>query len=465
MGLRRLAGSIAGKVAIAALRRVGRAATTAPGRVVLGLDPDFIGSVTGDARRVRTAVTGTNGKTTTAALMESCMRASGWSVVRNSSGANMLPGIASALVERVTAAGRIDVDAVVAEVDEATVPGLVRAMAVDVFVVTNFFRDQLDRYGEMDRTVAYVRRGLENFGGSTCLNADDPLVADLAPSVKADSTVFFGIDPLVDDDEGTDVELAAGVDTQFCPRCGGRFVYTHRVYGHLGDYHCPDCGWSRPRRHVVGRELPGKGTGVALEISFARGESIEVNLAIPGIYNAYNAVAAAAGAHASGVGLDDIRVGLEGFSGAFGRMEVLDIGGRELVLALSKNPVGFDQILGAVVSDDEAAAVVLGINDGHADGRDISWLWDVDFEMLCKRPDIRVSCAGSRAEDMAVRLKYGGIPAEGLRVEGDLASSVDAALEGVVEGRRVYALLTYTALLQLRSGLQRRGLVREMWRG
>ncbi|MFP4200673.1 MAG: MurT ligase domain-containing protein [Clostridia bacterium] len=465
MGLRRILALAAGKISIALLRALGRGATTAPGRVVLWLDSAFVRYLARDARRVRAVVTGTNGKTTTAALLESMMDGFGWEVLRNSSGSNMLPGIASAMAEVARFPGRLSVDAVVAEVDEATMPRLVEEMAPEVAVVTNFFRDQLDRYGELDHTVSYVREGLAGIRRAACLNVDDPLVAGLMDTLPAGvEPITFGFDPLPENRREDDAEVG-GLDTQFCPRCGERFQYRTRNYGHLGDYSCPGCGWSRPEREVVGVQLPGSGGSVRMRLEFAGGESIEVTLAIRGAYNAYNAVAAAAAARVAGVGPAAIKEGLEDFGGAFGRMERLNVGGREVVLALSKNPVGFNQILRAVLDDAEAGSLVVGINDNLADGRDISWLWDVDFELLAETENLPVVVTGTRAEDMAVRLKYGGVETSSVEIEGQGGSALKRAVDLCPGGRRVYALLTYTAMLDLRGELQRRGLVREMWRG
>ena len=456
----------AGKAGIGMLRAVGRGATTAPGRVVLALDPGFIRAAAREARRARVLVTGTNGKTTTSALLEAAMVADGWTVVRNASGANMLAGIASAVAERVGPWGSMVADALVAEIDEATLPALTATLDADVAVVTNFFRDQLDRFGELDRTVGYVRRGLGAVRGTVCLNADDPLVADLARDLATDARpLMYGVEPTPENRLTGEEGLPPGLDTQFCPRCGERFEYTYRTYGHLGDYRCPGCGWSRPNRAVLGTQLPGEDAGLFLEISFPAGDPIRARLGVPGLYNAYNAVAAAAAAFAAGVDPRAIRAGLEGFAGAFGRMERLRVEDREVVLALSKNPVGFDQILRAVVDDPRAGSLLLGINDGIADGRDISWLWDVDFELLLEREDVPVVASGRRAEDMAVRLKYGDVAEDRIRVENDTMDGLEAAIAATPEGACAYALLTYTAMLDLRARLQRRGLVREMWRG
>jgi len=463
LGIRARLAHIFGKLGIRVLRLLGRAATTAPGRVILAVDPGFISRVSGQVRHSRAVITGTNGKTTTAALLEGMMAGAGWKVVRNASGSNMAAGIATALVDHDAISG---CDALVAEVDEAALAGVAAMVQPDLAVVTNFFRDQLDRYGELDRTVDLVRRGLERVRGTACLNADDPRVADLADSLPGEvDTVFFGLAGEASGGERDAVDpAAAGLDTQFCPRCGGRFTYEGRVFGHLGDYRCPDCGWRRPARHVVGRILDADGAGLLMAIDFPDGDSLVAKLGVPGAYNAYNAVGAAAAARAAGIDGPAIRAGLEAFTGAFGRMERLSLEDREVVLALSKNPVGFDQILRAVADDAGTGAVLVGINDGHADGRDISWLWDVDFEML-DAGEVPVVVSGTRAEDMAVRLKYGGLDLERLQIVGDLEGALERAVERSPRGARVYALLTYTAMLGLRERLERRGLVGEMWRG
>jgi len=467
LSLRVFVSLLVGKFLIRLLRLLRRAGTTLPGRVALAIAPGLVERVSASVRISRALVTGTNGKTTTAALFESILNTSDLKTIRNVSGANMLPGLASVLVEHSNFRGMIDRDVLVAEVDEATMPMALPQISPDLIIVTNFFRDQLDRYGELDHIVALVRSSLAHARGVVCLNGDDPqaarLVDDLPSGVKP---VLFGFDQ--GSDTGTVApSTAEGVDVQFCPDCGSRLGYHHITYAHLGSYFCSHCGWDRPRLDVVGTIISEHGlTGARMQIEFGDiEEQIDVSLRVPGAYNAYNALAAASAARALHQDPEAIRTGIEEFSGAFGRMEKVSLPEGDLLLALVKNPVGFNEVLRTVQASEGDKVLLLAINDHLADGTDISWLWDVDFGRFADREDVHFVVSGRRAEDMAVRLKYAGVSQDRMQVCPDLEESVSKALHRSQNKASVYVLPTYTAMLELRGIMARQGLVRRMWEG
>ena len=461
----------AGKVAIAALRFSGRGASTLPGRLALRLDPTLIGALARRLRRGSAVVTGTNGKTTTATMLAAGAASAGRRIAHNRTGANLASGVATALIAATGWAGGAR-DQAVAEVDEASMPAVCRAMRPRVAVVTNFFRDQLDRYGELQTAVALVRRGLAAMpaGGVAVLNADDPLVAALGDSeATAHLThLYFGVETDLPDDPGE-----APSDAAHCPRCGRPFRYEARHYAHLGRYACEGCGLRRPTPEVAlvsleerwgERDSAARGAPAwHLGLRTPAGP-LEFDLASGGLYNVYNALAAAAGALAMGVAPEPLSNALSAFRSSFGRMEAVPVAGRTALLALVKNPVGLSEVLRTLARDpDPNKGVLIAINDRYADGRDVSWLWDADVERLAGVPLSVVVASGARAEDMALRLKYAGVSTDLVTLVPDLEAALQRGIEAVPPGSTLYVLPTYTAMLALRDRISRRGLARQFW--
>jgi UDP-N-acetylmuramyl tripeptide synthase len=336
------------------------------------------------------------------------------------------------------------------EVDEAWLPTVSDALDPRAFLLSNLFRDQLDRYGELellaDRWAELVaaRDGRSQF----VLNADDPLVADLGR--ERSGVTYFG----VEDDSLALPELQHAADSKHCRNCGHAYAYGAVFLGHMGRYRCPNCGRARPAPAVAAERVVLLGmSGSEVTIRTPAG-SISLRLPLPGLYNVYNAIAAAAAALTLGAGLDDVRAGLEETAAVFGRVETIPIGGRDLSILLVKNPAGANEVLRTLTLEDGSIDLWLALNDRIADGRDISWIWDADFELLAGRVR-RATCSGTRAEEMALRLKYAGVDAR-IDVDRNLGRSLDAAVaEG--DGRPLFALPTYTALLDLRDLLAERG--------
>ena len=435
----------------AASRRLGRSGgTTAPGRVLLRLSPSALGRMAARLDDGAVLVSATNGKTTTCAMAAGILERHGQRLVHNRAGSNMGWGVATALLD----AGREPGQLGLFEVDEAWLPRVAAEVRPRIYLLSNLFRDQLDRYGELellaDRWADLVSTEAPR-GARLVLNADDPLVADLGR--ERDGVVYFGLE----DDSQALPELQHAADSKHCRNCGAPYVYDAVYLGHLGRYHCDNCGRERPAPSVVATEVRLEGmTGSRVHITTPGGE-LDLRLPLPGLYNVYNALAAIALCVHLGASVDDIKYGLEGFAGAFGRVETIPVNGRQVSILLVKNPAGANEVLRTLTLEDGSLDLWFALNDRIADGRDVSWIWDADFELLRGRVR-RAACSGTRAEEMALRLKYAGIDAE-LAVEHDLGASFDAAV-AAADGGRVYALPTYTALLELRDLLARRGLAR-----
>ncbi len=439
-------------------RRAGRGGgTSLPGRVLMALEPGAIGELSSRLPRGSAVISATNGKTTTAAMTASVLGRAGIELVHNRAGANMAGGIASTLLSSARMRGRIDGELGLFEVDEFWLDRVSAELAPRAVLLSNLFRDQLDRYGELE-TIAErwgeVVRTLPP-ASRLVLNADDPLIADLGRD--RDHVSYFGV-------EDQSVALAAmqhAADSKHCRRCGAAYVYDAIYLGHLGDYHCPSCGQRRPRPHVTAERIVLEGTSSS-SFSLRTGAGVAtVRLPLPGLYNVYNALAAAALCLALEVSLGDVVAGLEAVSAAFGRAEKVSIGATELSILLIKNPAGANEILRTLSLEDGELDLLVILNDLTADGRDVSWVWDADFELIA--PRVRsVTCAGTRAAELAVRLKYAGVELDRLVLLADLPAALDAALQRAA-GRRLFALPTYTALLALREELSARGYVSQFW--
>jgi lipid II isoglutaminyl synthase (glutamine-hydrolysing) len=458
-------GLFAAKVAAAraigvSSRRSGRGGgTTLPGRFLLRIAPDAIGRLGAALTRSRTILSATNGKTTTAGMLASALHAAGRDPVHNRAGSNMAWGVATALLDG-------DGDEGLFEVDEAWLPRVADELAPTLLVLGNLFRDQLDRYGELERladewaTVVAEREGRTGL----VLNADDPLIADLGRDRelrRREGVTFFGIE----DPAQAVPELQHAFDAKHCRRCGAPYRYERAFVGHLGHYSCPNCGADRPAPDVHATDIELQGiSGSRFRVRTASGE-LRIELPLPGLYNVYNALAAIAAAERLGVAGDQIRAGLESVRAAFGRVETIAIGERSLAILLIKNPAGANEVLRTLRLEAGRSGgeldLWLALNDRIADGRDVSWIWDADFELLVDVAE-RVHCTGTRAAEMALRLKYAGWPAERIEVVPGIPDSLDRALAAA--GDRLFALPTYTALIELRTLLAKRGLATEFWR-
>jgi UDP-N-acetylmuramyl tripeptide synthase len=471
---------LAGRFATSLSRRLGRGGgTVIAGHVVPRIDPTALSAVTRRLAHGSVFVSGTNGKTTTTRLISHTLRGAGRRPMHNRAGANLVTGILTAVIQQTDLRGWPNADVGLFEVDEATLPAALAAIRPRAVLLTNIFRDQLDRYGEVHFVADLWAKAIKGLPADTTLilNADDPLVAALGRD-RPQPPLFYG---LGDATVGTG-QVSHASDARLCANCGAAYEYRVAYYGHLGHYRCPSCGLARPTPQVEAvavRPLGARGTDV--EIRTPQG-LFSARLGLPGLYNAYNALAATATCHALGLDLSTIQAGLASFTAAFGRLERVPFEGRELFLALVKNPVGFNEVLRTILGvgswelgvGGEATptpnsqlptptrTLVILINDLFADGTDVSWLWDVDFEQLAGRVET-VICSGLRAEDMAVRLKYALVPTERIVVEPEPARALAAAVARSEPNETIYVLPTYTAMLDLREGLRRGGHVAGFW--
>ncbi len=440
-------------------RRSGRGGgTTLPGRLLLRMAPDAIAELGKGLTDGSTVISATNGKTTTAGMIASALRAAGREPVHNHAGSNMTWGVATALLEGDGTEGLF-------EVDEAWLPNVSAALDPKLIVLSNLFRDQLDRYGELEELADRWAELVAERSGSTgfVLNADDPLIADLGRDRKLErrpGVTYFGIE----DPSQALPALQHAHDAKHCRRCGAPYAYERAFVGHLGHYSCPKCHADRPAPDVAAERIALRGMdGADVRVRTPQGTA-EISLPLPGLYNVYNALGALGTALRLGVPLEVAVKGLEAVESAFGRVETVAVAGKAVSILLIKNPAGANEVLRTLRLEGDSSGARLdlwiALNDGIADGRDVSWVWDADFELLGGA--VRsVVCAGTRAPEMAVRLKYAGLDPSLITVVEGIAPSLDHAVAEAPG--RLFALPTYTALLELRTLLSERGLAREYW--
>jgi len=423
-----------------------------PGHVFLRLAPDGMSDLAVELTDGIVAVSATNGKTTSSAMLTAIVGPD-YTVCRNAAGANLVTGIATTLVNRPRGA-----TLGILEVDEAALPGVTRQIAPTVMVLGNLFRDQLDRHGELEMVADRWRELVATLAPSTTLvlGADDPVIDGLAGDRA--NVVRFGID---DPSVSLGAQDAAA-DSTFCVRCGSAYVYDEMYLGHLGSYRCPRGDHQRGTLDVVARHVRTDGIrGTTFRLDAPDG-SCEVSLPLPGLYNVENALGAIAAAYVLGVPTAVAAGRLAQFNAAFGRFERIAVGERELVLLLFKNPTGANEALRAITDDVAGAQVVLALNDRIADGRDISWIWDIDFEGALTTA-AHVTCSGTRAAELAVRLRYSDVSPERMTTEIVAEVAFDEAVEATAAGGRIFVLATYTAMLELHGVLAVRGLTQPFW--
>jgi UDP-N-acetylmuramyl tripeptide synthase len=449
LGLETLAARSVGALSRAARRGGG---TTLPGKLLWKLDPGSVDALAARLPKGSALVSATNGKTTTTAMAARIL-GTGSRLAWNQSGANLLSGIASELVS----ARRAELG--LFEVDEGAFPEAAARMRPRVVTLSNLFRDQLDRYGELELVAERWRAAVGALPDETTLvvNADDPVVASLADGRR--HALRFGLD----DPRHARPALQHAADSKYCIRCGTPYDYAAAYVGHLGDYRCPSCDHARPPLDIAAREIELQSLLASrFRIETSAG-AVDIELSLPGLYNVYNATAAASLSLALGASLSNVQTGLKAFSAAFGRFERIPTGGKTVVVLLVKNPAGANEVL-RTLETGVPPVLVLALNDAIADGQDVSWIWDVDFEPILEHVG-RVVVSGDRAAELGLRMLYGGLPDDRLEVEPSLEQALDRGLELVEAGTELVVLPTYTAMLALREILSARGLVRPYWDG
>jgi UDP-N-acetylmuramyl tripeptide synthase len=454
----------ASKASAGLIRRLGRGGgTSAPGLVAERLDPDLLTKLTIKLADGAIVVAGTNGKTTTSRMIADMLSAASRTVVHNRSGSNLVRGVVSAFVAQATFRGHPGGDVAVIETDEAALPEIVRLTQPRIILLNNLFRDQLDRYGELDTIARKWRAALQVLGTGTTIvvNADDPALVTLTDDLRA-PRITFGLN------EGRyrlDA-LPHAADAVTCRICGADLAYHAHYVSHLGEWYCPSCGRARPSLDVEGGHIELRGVeSLSIAVRSDEGAHYRFEAGVPGLYNAYNTLAAIAVARQVGIPTAIIDLALRSFRSAFGRIERVTYKERTLTIALVKNPVGFNEVLRMLTAGSGGLGVptLIAINDLYADGRDVSWLWDVDFEMLANG-DGALSTTGLRGADMANRLKYAGVDVSRIHpLPAEVAPAIDAFIESVPKGETAYVLPTYTAMLEIRKILASRGAVETFW--
>lgn len=446
------------------MRLLGSGGTSLPGKAALRICPDLLQRLS--SRFTVIMVTGTNGKTTTARMIAQLLNASGIPHQTNKSGANLASGITATVANATSILGHPKTGMLLLEADEAAFRKTAPALKPKAVVVTNFFRDQLDRYGELYSTLRSVHEGLEGTPGSIlCYNADDSLCASLGIDT---ATGLSSKRPLVP--YGLSVQASPGKqpdvsDAAFCIRCSARYRYTASSYGHLGHFSCPDCGYARPEPSVLCETVALGPEGSHIHVMTPRG-AFEAEINLPGLYNVYNGLSAAALAEALVLPQQAVITALASFEHGFGRMETFTADNRTVQIILVKNPTGFNQVLHYLSGLPGPVIPAFLINDRLADGTDVSWLWDVDFEhfaVLTKEMPM-MAVSGIRANDMAVRLKYAGVSEGRITILAKPEGLFDHALSQLPEGGTLCIMPTYTALLALRKILAKRYHLHDFWK-
>jgi UDP-N-acetylmuramyl tripeptide synthase len=452
--IRKTVAVLAGK-ATGALSRVSRrgGGTTLPGDIARAIDPKVLTKLSQDLTHGSIVITGTNGKTTTSRLVTWLLEGAGHKVVSNRAGANLIFGITAAALDRAGADGRLRADWGVFEIDEASLPRAVEEIKPKVTLVLNLFRDQLDRYGELESIAKKIESALSALpeGSTAILNADDPRVAEIGLGLTR-PPLWIGLD----DVRVAARELPHAADARTCPKCGASLIFDAVYVGHDGVYRCPNNDFKRPAPNITARNIK-----LASFYRFSADmEHAQLDVQLGGLYNVYNVLAAVAVARTLGLEPAYIAERLRAFRAAFGRQERVEFRGRILNLVLSKNPAGFNETLRTSIDLASGTNFVIALNDRKADGTDVSWIWDVDFEHLKGKSQVVVP-AGNRAHDLAVRLKYAGVAAT--EPETDPGRALDLLVKMTKEGDIAHLLCTYTAMLDLRAELVRRGWAKPYW--
>jgi UDP-N-acetylmuramyl tripeptide synthase len=449
----------AGKTAARASRLIGRGGGTAiTGMVARRVDPKILDKLVRIPGVPVVAITGSNGKTTTARFTAALLRGEGINVCHNSAGANLVQGVTSLAVSYANLRGEIPDGVLVVEVDEGALPEVAPETLPRALLVTDLFRDQLDRFGEIYAVADAIESVAAALPADAALivNADDPMVATLAEK-REGRRVTFGLSIKHSTDQ-----ITRAADTIRCPRCRADLKYRYVYLSHMGDYSCPACGFTRPRLDVAVTALEVVGLDrTRCDIQTPRGR---LTLEIPqsGVHIAYDAAAAIAILVGLGIPLDHAVESMASVGPAFGRLEKIDAGGKTVILAFAKNPTSYNTTLRALATEDEPRQLLIAASNTLVDGEDFGWLWDVDFESMAPKVE-RVVVSGTRADELANRLHYAGVPSGKVRVVEERNLALTEALALLPAGGRLIVLSGYTPLIELRNEMQRRGWTGRYW--
>jgi len=441
------------KIVIFLSRKLLKGGTNFPGKVALKIDNNILKVVAKDYKII--LVTGTNGKTTTTSMIYNVLKDSGKKVITNASGANMLPGIVTCFVENYKfnkdKSSFPEKKYAVIEVDEANVPLVTEYVIPEFITITNIFRDQLDRYGEVYTTLNKILEGIEKVPFSTLvLNGDEALFSEInLPNRK----IYYGFKKAINDTKGEDINT----DSKLCKKCNHPYTYNFLTYNNLGDFYCENCDSKRPELNYFVNEvieLTSEGSAVVIN-----GTQYYINQ--PGAYNIYNALSAFSIARELGIEKNIITSSFKNQKSSFGRQEELNIEGKEVKIILVKNPAGCDQAIDTIALDNREINLVTILNDNTGDGKDVSWIWDVNFEKLNSLNISKTIIFGSRLYDMAIRLKIAGLPYN----EFSICQDYEGVLSEIIssKGDTFYVLVTYTAMLEFRKFLHNKKYIETLW--
>jgi lipid II isoglutaminyl synthase (glutamine-hydrolysing) len=449
-------------------RRLGKGGgTNYPGVIAHRIDPTALRELAASVPNGCVFVTGTNGKTTTTRILADAVRRSGLEPLTNREGSNMTSGVATTLLAECNALGslRVGPQAIgIFEIDEGHLLPAIKAVQPRLVLFTNLLRDQLDRYFELDWTAHLWKEALAALPPTSTivLNADDPQIAYLGDGLP-NPVLYYGIA----DSRHSLSEIEHISDSRRCLRCGADLQYSHVFYAHFGHYSCPACGWTRPNPKLSASRIELNGIdGSHIEIVTPTG-AVELELPLGGLFNAYNALAATAAANVLGVGASSVAEAASSARSAFGRLERFTVGGKNVCLALVKNPSGYNEVLRLLLADEHTNGLILALNDAGPDGRDVSWIWDVDLER-CRQQVRFVICSGRRTQDLALRLKYAELsratPAPEVLLEPDVNKAFQLGLAKVPDGETLCVVPTYTAMWELRETLAKSGHLQTFWK-
>ena len=423
--------------------------TTFPGRVALKIDKNILSKISKGYKVI--LVTGTNGKTTTTSMIYNIIKESGHPVITNNTGANLFPGIVTTFVDSFKFGSKVKDNYAVIEVDEANLKYITEYITPEVITVTNLFRDQLDRYGEVYTTLNKILEGIYNVPETTLvLNGDESLLGklDLKNPVH-----FYGFDKAVNDNKTIEINA----DAKFCKFCKTPYEYNFVTYNHLGDFYCPNCGYKRSDLMYAVTDI----IDINADKSTVKFNDLEISINQSGTYNIYNGLCAYSIAKELGIADSAIKKSLENQSSSFGRQETINIEGKDVKIFLVKNPAGYNQSLDTICLNKEKFAVAFLLNDNYADGQDVSWIWDVDFEKLTETNIDEVYISGLRAYDMAVRLKTAGLNPNKFVIEEQYEALTESIKNGSCD--KLYILATYTAMINYRKYLHSKGYIKNLW--
>lgn len=452
----------AGKLAGASGRffRIG-GGTSLPGMIARRIDPNVLKSVIGASKAKKIVITGSNGKTTTARMIAALADASGQRVSQNRTGSNLLQGVTSVAVNSADLFGRLDSDVLLFEIDEGTIPLAVPEIQPDVVVITNIFRDQLDRYGELYSVATALDKMLESLPESATilLNGNDPQVANFGANARA-KRLFYGVESR---EIGTPLPEESA-DVIRCIRCNSDLTYEIAYLSHLGIYRCPSCDYTLPELDLAATQvlLAADGEGPSqVTLRTPEGE-MRLTIPLPGLHNVYNAVAAIGAAQAAGIQLDKAQTAFNNLRTAFGRLEKIQAGDKTIYLTFVKNPTSFNLMLRLIAQHSGKKHLLLAMSHTVVDGEDFAWLWDVDIESIAT-DILDAVCSGNKAEELAMRLKYAEVAPERISLQVDREAALDAALKNVESGGTLYIMSGYTPTQELRRIMQKRTWVKHFW--